>query len=171
MSTTVLVLVARSGRGHVSHPDRPDYFLCGSGERHGGPVIVNSRETTAEQFRKEVGACAKCVRGLDNMDLAARIKSMIGATPKPAAPSYSKPGDTRLTATAGREGVLIYQHRYAGVSGPADEFPLPDGGESARFSIEELTTHVEAKGFRVVDVWRAVVRHDGIALEADVVRI
>lgn len=90
-------------------------------------------------------------------------------------PSYSKPGDVKYAATVGREDVTIIQSRYAGISGPAGEFPLPnasdDPDESVSFSIEELTTHVEAKGYRVISTWRAVVCYDGIRLEADVLPV
>lgn len=87
-------------------------------------------------------------------------------------PSYSKPGDVKYTATAGREEVLIYRSVWAGICGPAGKFPLPnasdDPDESVTFSIEELTTHVESRGYRVISTWRAVVCYDGIRLEADV---
>lgn len=113
MSNPVRILTARSGVDHISHPDRPDYFLCGAGGKYGAPVTSSSRPSTDEEFRRMVLGCKSCKRGLDRMNMDAVVK-LVNAGPvadKPAgiAPAVVEPVTaTPRTATVVAHPVTLH---------------------------------------------------------------
>lgn len=110
MSNTIRTLTARSGLVHVSNPDRPDYFLCGAGGKHGAPVTIDAGESTDEEFRRARGGCLRCKRGLDNMNITAIVK-LVNAGPVTDEPAETGPAaETPRTATVVAHPITLHAH-------------------------------------------------------------
>lgn len=106
MSNPLRTLTARSGMVHVSHPGRPDYFLCGAGGRHGAPVTIDAGESTDEEFAKARGGCLRCKRGLDNMNIAAIVK-LVNAGPVADEPAETAPAAVEPVTPTLRTATVV----------------------------------------------------------------